>query len=67
MQGINASPHYQTVEFVLDAVAGWINKYREVHRASDEFAHCSQEDVRRIAKDLGLEENQLRNLAAKGP
>lgn len=67
MQGINASPHYQTVEFVLDAVAGWINKYREVHRAGDELAHCSQEDVRRIAKDLGLEENQLRNLAAKGP
>ena len=22
-------PHYPTVEFVLDAVAGWINKYRQ--------------------------------------
>ena len=22
-------PHYPTVGFVLDAVAGWINKYRQ--------------------------------------
>jgi hypothetical protein len=62
-----AEPHYPTVEFVLDAIAGWINKYRELARANREFEHCSQEDVMQIAKDLRLEVGQLRSLAAKGP
>ena len=29
--------HYPTVEFVLDAIAGWINKYRHMHGARDEL------------------------------
>lgn len=62
-----AEPHYPTVEFVLDAIAGWINKYRDLGRANREFEHCSQEDVMQIAKDLRLEVSQLRSLAAKGP
>lgn len=62
-----AEPHYPTVEFVLDAIAGWINKYRDLDRANREFRYCSQEDVKRIASDLGLEASQLRSLAAKGP
>ena len=62
-----AEPHYPTVEFALDAIAGWINKYRDLDRANREFEHCSQEDVMQIAKDLGLEVSQLRSLAAKGP
>jgi len=59
--------HYPTVEFVLDAIAGWINKYRNMHGVSDELEHCSQEDVMRIARDLGLSVSDLRGLAAKGP
>ena len=62
-----AEPLYPTVEFVLDAIAGWINKYRDLARANREFEHCSQEDVMQIAKDLRLEVSQLRSLAAKGP
>ena len=50
-----AEPHYPTVEFVLDAIAGWINKYRDLARANREFEHCSQEDVMQIAKDLRLD------------
>ena len=61
------SPHYQTVEFVLDAVAGWINKYRQSSNLHDEFGHCSPEDVMQIAKDLGVPVSELRKLAAKGP
>jgi hypothetical protein len=62
-----AEPHYPTVEFVLDAIAGWINKYRDLDRANREFEYCSQDDVMGIARDLGLDANQLRSLAAKGP
>ncbi len=60
-------PHYPTIEFVLEAVAGWINKYREASGLHDEFGHCSPEDVRQIAKDLGVSVSELRKLATKGP
>jgi len=59
--------HYPTVEFVLDAIAGWINRYRHAHDVHDELGQCSQEDVMRIAKDLGVPVSDLRGLAAKGP
>jgi hypothetical protein len=52
---------------VLDAIAGWINKYRNMHGAQDELVHCSQEDVMQIAKDLGVSVSDLRGLAAKNP
>jgi hypothetical protein len=61
------SPHYPTVGFVLDAVAGWINKYRQASSLHDEFRHCSPEDVMQIAKDLGVPVSELRKLTAKGP
>jgi hypothetical protein len=62
-----SEPRYLTVEFVLDAIAGWINKYRHMHGVHDELGQCSQEDVMRIAKDLGVPISDLRGLAAKGP
>jgi hypothetical protein len=61
------APHYPTVEFVLDAVAGWINKYRQANSLHDEFEHCSPEDVMQIAKDLGVSVSELRMLTTKGP
>jgi len=60
-------PRYPTVEFVLDAIAGWINKYRHTYGVRDELGQCGQEEVMRIAKDLGLPVSDLRGLAAKGP
>lgn len=59
-------PRYPTVAFVLSAIAGWINKYRHM-QAAHELGQCSQEDVMRIAKDLGVPVSDLRSLAAKGP
>jgi len=59
--------HYPTVEFVLDAIAGWVNKYRHTYGAHDELGQCSQQDVRQIAKELGIPVNDLRSLASKGP
>ena len=58
--------HYPTVEFVLDAIAGWINKYRHMHGVRDELGECSHEDVMRIATDLGVPVSDLLGLAAKG-
>jgi hypothetical protein len=58
---------HPTVDFVLDAIAGWVNKYRHVSGLQNEFGHCSPDDVRQIAKDLGVPAGELRALAAKGP
>jgi Family of unknown function (DUF6455) len=60
-------PHYPTVELVLDAIASWINKYRDVSSPHNEFGQCSPEQVMQIAKDLGVPAGELRGLAAKGP
>jgi hypothetical protein len=60
-------PHYPMVEFIVDAIAGWINKYRQMNSLHDEFGQCRPEDVMQIAKDLGVPANELRVLAAKGP
>src|SRR5262249_8576042 len=59
--------HYPTVEFVLDAIAEWINEYRIMRGAQDELGQCTQDDVMSIAKDLGMSVSDLRSLAAKGP
>jgi hypothetical protein len=63
---VNA-PHYPTVEYVVDAISGWINKYRQANGLHDAFGNCSPEEVMRIAKDLGVPASELRGLAAKGP
>lgn len=60
-------PNYPTVNYVLDAIATWINKYRHLNGTHDELGQCSPEDVMRIATDLGVPAGELRGLAAKGP
>ena len=56
---------YPTVEFVLHAVAGWINKHR-ANGVRDELGQCSPEDAMQIAKDLGVPVGDLHGLTAKG-
>ena len=58
---------YPTVDFVLGAIADWINKYRYLSALHHEFRHCSPDDVRQIAHDLSVPLEQLRALASKGP
>ncbi|HTL64393.1 MAG TPA: DUF6455 family protein [Pseudolabrys sp.] len=58
---------YPTVSFVMDTIAGWVNKYRTVTGARDELGQCSPEDVRQIANDLGITVGELRTLSAKNP
>ena len=58
---------YPTVDFILGAIADWINKYRSLTALRDEFRNCSADDVMQIAKDLSVPVNELRSIAAKGP
>jgi hypothetical protein len=60
-------PSYPTVDFVMNAIAGWVNKYRQKIGVQDEFGFCSPDQVMQIAKDLGVPVGELRALAAKGP
>jgi hypothetical protein len=59
-------PSYPTVDFVVNAIADWVNKYRSLHRMHDELGQCSPEDVMRIAADMGVPAAELRALAGKG-
>ena len=61
------APKYPTVDFVVGAIAGWVNKYRSLHGIHDELGECSPEEVARIAADIGVPATELRALAAKGP
>jgi hypothetical protein len=58
---------YPTVDFIVGAIADWVNRYRGKLQASRELGQCSPDEVRQTAKDLGLPESDLRALAAKGP
>lgn len=58
---------YPSVDFILGAIANWINKYRNLAALHDEFQRCSPDEVRQIAKDLSVPLDELRSLASKGP
>ena len=58
---------YPTIDFVLDAIANWVNKYRNVAAAHSDFEQCSPDDVRQIAGDLGVPVSELRAISAKVP
>jgi hypothetical protein len=58
---------YPTVDFVVNAIADWVNKYRSLHSIRDQFGECSPQEVMRIATDIGVPVGELRDLAAKGP
>ena len=56
-----------SINYVLDAIANWVNKYRRLHDRQDELGQCSRDEVMRIANDLAVPATELRALAAKGP
>lgn len=57
--------HHPTVEFVLGAIANWVNKYRRAIGRTNEFGQCDAAEVSRIADDLNIPVSELRALAAK--
>jgi hypothetical protein len=60
-------PAYPTVDYVLGAIADWINRYRGHFGTGAALGQCSPDDVQQIAHELGLSAGELRELAAKGP
>jgi hypothetical protein len=64
----NQTPHYYpVVELVLDGIADWVKQYRQAVDARSEFAHCTPDEVKAMAKDLGMTPSDLRTLADQGP
>jgi ribosomal protein S14 len=63
----NQLSNYPTVDFVINAIANWVSRYREATGYANELGQCSPEDVSQIARDLGVSSIELRELANKGP
>ncbi len=62
----NEQSHYQTLEPVLDTIAGWINRYRQSLQTQAELRNCGSEEVARIAHDLNVSPGELASLVSKG-
>jgi transcriptional regulator with XRE-family HTH domain len=60
-------PGYRTVEPILDAIADWIKRYRYAIGLSEELAQCGSDDLRSMARDIGVSPSQLQELASEGP
>jgi len=60
-------PSYPVVEVVLNSIADWVTRYRDAVGHTNEFGQCSPDEVRQIAKDLGVPAGELRQMASKGP
>jgi transcriptional regulator with XRE-family HTH domain len=60
-------PHTEPVsaETMFGAIAHWIGKYRS--HTGEAFGRCSPDEVKQIAKDLGMSAGDLREIARKGP
>jgi transcriptional regulator with XRE-family HTH domain len=60
-------PDYESLQWILNAIAQWMVKYRYARGIRNEFMNCSAEDVARIARELKINPTELAALAKKGP
>src|SRR5476649_743889 len=60
-------PSTPVIDLVLNSIAGWVNRYREILGRTNDLGQCSRDEVMQIAKDLGVSANELRELVSKGP
>jgi hypothetical protein len=58
---------YRSLEPILDAIAGWVKRYRYALGLRSELAHCGPEEIANTARELGLSSAELCGLASKGP
>jgi len=63
----NELPSYPLVETALKAISDWVNSYRNAIGFKNEFGICGPDEVRRMAKDIGVTPNELQELVCKGP
>jgi len=66
MLDTDTHPKHPTLEHVVDAIVDWVNKYR-LRFDDGGLGQCGADDVKLIAKDLGLSTGELEDIAARGP
>jgi hypothetical protein len=66
MSADHHSAHYQVVEAAVEAVADWVNRFRQLTGRSS-LGECDSREVSRIATDLGVTAEELRGLAEAKP
>lgn len=52
---------------IFEAIANWVQKYRYAVGVREDLANCGVDEVTRMARDLGVDAQELMSLAAKGP
>lgn len=62
----NAVPHYPLVESAIEAIADWVNRFRDRTGRSG-LGECDSQEVARIAADLGISSRELHALAEAKP
>lgn len=55
------------LEFVLQGIANWVQKYRDAVGWREELNRCGPEEVARVAHDLGMSTEELVSIARQGP
>jgi hypothetical protein len=60
-------PSYPLVELMMNSIADWVTRYRDVLGRTNDLGQCSRDEVAQIARDIGLSANELRELVSKGP
>ena len=64
---VSQQPAHPAIDSVFAAIAHWVRKYRSHAGNDDTFGQCSSDEVRQIAKDIGVSPAELRAIADKGP
>jgi len=63
----NQQQNVPKVEYILNAIANWVNRYRDRFGIGDDLGRCAPDEVMRIARDLGASPVELREFVRKGP
>jgi hypothetical protein len=60
-------PNYDSLQFILGAIAQWIRRYRQARATRHDLMNCSTTDVANMARELKITPDELATLARKGP
>ncbi len=63
----NALPNTPIIEIIYNSIANWVSKYRDIFSPDDQLARCTPDEVKRVARELGITARELNALAQKGP
>ena len=60
-------PAHPADDSVFAAIADWVRRFRSHAGNDDTFGQCSADEVKQIAKDIGMSPAELRAIARKEP